>query len=168
MDCTLRGHALRKGRVSLPGQVYLITTVTNDRRPYFRHLRAGLCVVATLIAQSEEGYSKTLAYVVMPDHLHWLMVLEDGSALPEVVSWVKSSSSRRIRALTDGLAGFRWQRGFHDHAIRSNEDLRAAARYVVSNPLRAGLVERIGDYSLWDAAWLNGAAPVRPEGHAVS
>jgi len=28
------------------------------------------------------------------------------------------------------------------------------ARYIVANPLRAGLVERIGDYPLWDATWL--------------
>jgi hypothetical protein len=28
------------------------------------------------------------------------------------------------------------------------------ARYVVANPLRAGLVKRLGDYPLWDAIWL--------------
>ena len=31
---------------------------------------------------------------------------------------------------------------------------RAAARYIVANPLRAGLVKQIGDYPLWDAIWL--------------
>ena len=45
-------------------------------------------------------------------------------------------------------------RGLHDHAVRSDEDFRALARYVVANPLRAGLVSQIGDYPLWDAAWL--------------
>ena len=28
------------------------------------------------------------------------------------------------------------------------------ARYVVANPLRAGLVEKLGDYPLWDAVWV--------------
>jgi len=28
------------------------------------------------------------------------------------------------------------------------------ARYIVANPLRAGLVSRVGDYPLWDACWL--------------
>jgi len=46
-----------------------------------------------------------------------------------------------------------WQDGFHDHAIRKEEDLADIARYVVANPLRAGLVRRIGDYSLWDSIW---------------
>jgi len=47
-----------------------------------------------------------------------------------------------------------WQDGFHDHALRREEDLKATARYIVANPLRAGLVERIGDYPHWDAIWL--------------
>jgi REP element-mobilizing transposase RayT len=47
-----------------------------------------------------------------------------------------------------------WQPGYHDHALRREEDLVATARYLVANPLRAGLVQHIGDYPLWDAVWL--------------
>ncbi|GGY09626.1 hypothetical protein GCM10007160_41190 [Litchfieldella qijiaojingensis] len=47
-----------------------------------------------------------------------------------------------------------WQRGYHDRAIRDEEDIRAVARYIVANPLRAGLVNDIGQYPLWDAKWL--------------
>jgi REP element-mobilizing transposase RayT len=47
-----------------------------------------------------------------------------------------------------------WQPGYHDHAVRQDEDLRAMARYVVANPVRAGLVKDIGDYPHWDAVWL--------------
>ena len=34
------------------------------------------------------------------------------------------------------------------------DDLFAVARYIVANPVRAGLVERIGDYPFWDSAFL--------------
>ena len=34
------------------------------------------------------------------------------------------------------------------------EDIKALSRYIVANPLRAGLVENIGEYSHWDAIWL--------------
>ncbi|MNW20243.1 hypothetical protein D3C71_2205540 [compost metagenome] len=47
-----------------------------------------------------------------------------------------------------------WQKGFHDRALRREEDLLKVARYVVANPLRAGLVEKLGDYPLWDAIWV--------------
>lgn len=53
-----------------------------------------------------------------------------------------------------GRKGAVWQEGYHDHAVRSEEDLRKLARYVVANPVRAGLVERLGNYSLRDACWL--------------
>jgi hypothetical protein len=38
--------------------------------------------------------------------------------------------------------------------LRRQDDVRAVARYIVANPLRAGLVRDIGDYSHWDAVWL--------------
>jgi hypothetical protein len=47
-----------------------------------------------------------------------------------------------------------WQTGYHDHALRREEDIVQVSRYVVANPLRAGLVELLGDYPLWDAAFL--------------
>jgi hypothetical protein len=39
--------------------------------------------------------------------------------------------------------------------VRQDEDLHKMARYIVANPLRANLVERIGNYALWDAVWLD-------------
>jgi len=41
-----------------------------------------------------------------------------------------------------------------DHALRSDEDLRAVARYVIANPVRAGLAQRVGGYPFWDAVWI--------------
>jgi putative transposase len=84
----------------------------------------------------------------MPDHLHWLMQLGPRRSVSQVVGTVKSLSARRL-----GCAAL-WQAGFHDHAMRREENLIGTARYIVANPLRAGLVERIGDYPHWDAVWL--------------
>ncbi len=95
----------------------------------------------------------SFAFVIMPDHLHWLIQLQGNLGLSEIVRRLKGSSARGIN-LKLGRNGAVWQTGFHDHALRKNEDIRDVARYVVANPLRAGLVEKIGDYPLWDAAWL--------------
>lgn len=75
---------LRKGRVSQSGQVYHITTVTQSRAAYFSSLDSGRKVVHQLMALQAEGRAETLCYVLMPDHLHWLMVLHKGK-LSEVV-----------------------------------------------------------------------------------
>lgn len=113
---------------------------------------AGRLLVAELRAVQQLGWASSLAWVVMPDHLHWLVQLETRE-LPVLMRRVKGGSARRLNARL-GWSGRFWQDGFHDRAIRREEDVRAVARYVVANPLRAGLVSRIGDYPLWDAAWL--------------
>jgi putative transposase len=139
-------NRLRRGRVSQTGQIYLVTTVTRDRQPVFADLTAARTLIRTLQTESATGSCSTLAFVVMPDHLHWLLQLHH-ERLPIVVGRIKSLVARR-------LGGRIWQAGFHDRAVRDEEDLYSIARYVVANPLRAGLVEHVGFYPHWDAVWL--------------
>lgn len=141
------GKDLRKGRASLPGQVYHIATITFDRRPVFYDLRSARLLINALREAQARGEATTLAFVVMPDHLHWLMQLEASTSLSDVVGAVKAVTAH-------GMGERIWQSGFHDHALRQKEDLAKLARYIVANPLRAGLVKRVGDYPHWDAAWL--------------
>lgn len=140
-------RALRKGRVSEPGRIYLTTFVTSNRRPVFSDFAQGRLLVGELRAADLDGLSKTWCFCVMPDHCHWLLTLE-GASLSGLIARVKARSAKRIGS------GPLWQAGFHDHALRAEEDLRALARYVVANPLRAGLVTSLGDFPLWDAVWL--------------
>lgn len=143
---------LRKGRFSEHGRTYMITTVVQDRRPIFADWQIGRLLVAELQASEKIGLAQSLAWVVMPDHLHWLVTLQSGD-LPTLIRRVKGHSAISInRAL--GSRGQIWQKGFHDHALRKDEDVQTVARYIVANPLRAGLVEQIGDYPLWNAVWL--------------
>lgn len=144
---------LRKGRVSIPGQIYFITTVTADREPLFRCLYTGRLVVDEMRRSEIEGRLITLAWVLMPDHLHWLVALRDRTELSAAVKMFKASSARRVNDFLQ-RRGSLWQRAYYDHALRRDEDVKKIARYIVANPLRAGLVEHIGDYSLWDAMWL--------------
>jgi REP element-mobilizing transposase RayT len=137
---------LRRGRHSRAQQIYHITTVTLGRYPFFTDLYRGRLLVRQLMQLQAEGIAHTLCFVVMPDHLHWLMVLHKGG-LSDAVRTLKARTAQRSAARL-------WQPNFHDHALRNEEDLRVTARYIVANPIRAGLVSRIGDYPLWDAAWL--------------
>lgn len=148
------GCDLRKGRVSLPGQYYLVTAVTHDRRTIFNSFQAGRVVVREIRHSGNHGWTDTLAFVVMPDHIHWLFSLVEGISLASVVAGMKRHSARQINDLIKCRGMPVWQRGFHDHALRRDEDVIHVARYIVANPLRAGLVSRIGDYPLWDAVWL--------------
>ena len=149
------GHrSLRRGRCSIPGQYYHVITCTAGRRPIFVNLQYGRNVVRSLKRLQDECVSRSLAFVVMPDHVHWLMQLGAAKSLPACVSTMKSFVTRRIMA--DGYpVGSIWQRGFMDRAIRREQDLIRVARYIVANPLRAGIVDDIGQYPLWDSVWMD-------------
>ena len=140
-----RSHALRTGRCSIAGYCYLITAVTALREPWFADYEHAREAARAFYAQSVVRHGQTLAYVVMPDHIHWLLQLE--GELAEAVRIYKALVSRRAGQAV-------WQRGFHDRAVRREEDLLEAARYLVANPLRARLVGKLGEYPYWNAVWL--------------
>ncbi|MNI20592.1 Transposase IS200 like protein [compost metagenome] len=152
MSSSPHGHRLRYGRHSEHGRIYLLTAVTQERRPFFTDFRAGRLLVREFRRAHESGKVTSIAWVVMPDHFHWLVELHSGD-LPKLVQATKARSARAINLDREGPTPV-WQKGYFDRALRWEEDLKAAARYVIANPLRAGLVDKIGDYPLWDAIWL--------------
>ncbi|MGU3305460.1 REP-associated tyrosine transposase [Pseudomonas sp. M5A4_2d] len=145
-------HRLRIGRFSEPNRTYLITTNTHERTPIFSDFHLGRLVVWQLRVAQHQGLANSLAWVIMPDHFHWLLELQKGS-LADLMCQVKSKSTRNVNGVT-GRKGRLWQESFHDRALRKEDDLVKMARYVVANPLREGLVKKIGDYPLWDAIWV--------------
>jgi REP element-mobilizing transposase RayT len=142
---------LRKHRHSEVGNHYLLTAVTQDRTPVFRDFLAARICINALRLQHHQGLVNSLAFVVMPDHFHWLVELCQGE-LPGLLKAVKGRVARLVN-LREGRTGNLWQDGYHEHAIRRDEDLRGAAGYLVANPLRAGLVENLYDYPHWDMEW---------------
>ena len=59
-----------------------------------------------------------------------------------------------------GRRGAVWASGFHDRALRQDDDVRRAARYLIENPVRAGLAPCVGMYPFWNALWLSDASPL--------
>ena len=145
---------LRNGRHSAAGQIYLITSVTRARRPVFDHLACARVVVRSLVHADRAGWSRTFAYVLMPDHLHWLFELGEGKTLDGLMCSVNGFTSRAL-AKNHGVRTPLWQDGYHDRALRESEDVRTVSRYIVANPLRANLCDDIGAYPHWDAVWMD-------------
>ena len=148
------GHqSLRKARVSLPNHAYLITTTTINREPFFNDFYAACAAARCFETPKIWGDAKLLAWVLMPDHVHWLIQLGQHDDLSPVVNRLKSFSARIINRVLN-REGKLWAAAYHDHALRAEDDLKAVARYIVVNPLRANLVKHIADYPFWNAVWL--------------
>lgn len=146
-----RSSDLRIGRYSECGRIYFVTMCCYKRRSLFHVLSTGRIVIAAM--QAVQPQAQTLSFVVMPDHVHWLMQLQDDGNLSVCVQKMKSRAARWVHEQTDYKEKI-WNRGFYDRAVRTSDNLKAIARYIVLNPVRAGLVPRVGDYPLWDAVWL--------------
>ncbi|WEL56141.1 transposase [Pseudomonas kermanshahensis] len=145
-------HRLRRGRVSEPGRLYLLTTTTRNRQPLFKDLRFARTVIQQLRISEECKACRSLAWVLMPDHLHWLIELGQ-SSLGELMCGFKSRSTCELYKVGAEKRHV-WQTSFHDRALRREEDVKAVARYIIANPIRAGLVQRAGQYPHWDCVWL--------------
>ncbi len=90
--------------------------------------------------------------VVMPNHVHALIVPKDGFELQRLLHSVKRHSSREINKRT-GEQGTLWQRDSYDHIVRNEQELRAFRRYIGKNAAAAGLKIEEGAYHR--AAWLD-------------
>lgn len=135
--------------IRLPPQAYRngdpfhINVCTVDRRPVFRDSRLAVMVVRRLNPQLREYGGPILAYCLMYEHLHVELVAD-----PDLVLWVRLfKSATAAQAARLGLLGQLWQRRFHDRCLaRTDETLADVARYIIENPVRAGLVQRAQDW----------------------
>jgi putative transposase len=149
-----KGHgALRKGRYSQANQIYHVTFTTYLRKPVFSDFTAAKIVCRTITDSGILKGNELLAWTLMPDHIHLLFQLSEQDKISDFSRRIKSSSSLMVnRSL--GCSGKLWASGYYDHAIRNDEDLLAVARYIVANPLRAGICRKVSEYPYWNAKWL--------------
>jgi putative transposase len=144
-------RSLRKGRVSIGSQPYLVTTTVHERRPLLRIEDAARLVLSSLQWLAAEKRMDLSAAVIMPDHIHFVLSLRIGS-LAQLVHSFKSFTANKINSLL-GRSGRFWQSQYHDHAIRKDEVFNDVVLYLLNNPVRAGLVKDFHDWPFWYCRW---------------
>jgi putative transposase len=140
MTAENRKQRLRRlDRVFVRTPIYFITTCTDNRR----QILASESIHQTFINFAKEGSRRGAwlgAYVLMPDHLHAFVALDDQKI--ELAAWMKSLKNTLSKTLRfNGIAAPHWQKDFFDHVLRSEESYEEKWRYVRENPVRAGLVK---------------------------
>jgi REP element-mobilizing transposase RayT len=138
-------HQLRKGRVSQPGQIYLVTFCTHARKPIFRDHVIATDAVAALLEPRHWADAHLMTWVLMPDHWHGLIQLESDIALSQVIGRLKGASARTLGLRHPHIRPV-WQDSFHDRALRAEEDLPTVAHYILNNPVRTGLADTADAY----------------------
>ena len=89
------------------------------------------------------------AAVVMPNHVHLVVsAMFDGDvpfSMSEITQAIKGAGAHRVNRML-GRNGPLWQTETFDHCIRTEESFEQKIAYVISNPVRAGIVSRPREY----------------------
>ncbi len=130
-------------RYYIPDAINFITLVTNGRRPYLKS-DPDLSLFSDTLQKVQQIHPFILlAYVYLPDHLHLLMKVQhpNGNFSPIIQSlkWNFTLNYKKTHQLTGSVS--LWQRGFWDHVIRDEQDLKNHIDYIHWNPMKHGLVE---------------------------
>jgi putative transposase len=109
-------------------------------------------VVETIVAgEQERGFYELPAWVVMPNHVHLLILPK--VAVAEITRWLKGSTARRANQLLGQTGLPFWQDESYDHWVRNPKEFNRIIGYIEENPVSAGLV---GSIELWpwsSAVW---------------
>ena len=114
------------------------TAAVEGRRPLFRDAGVVEAMLPVLAAETVRRECLVGIYCFMPDHLHLILCGQsDRADAKAAMDAFKTQTGRWLGANRPGAC---WQDGYHDHVIRKGDDWRRQVRYVVLNPVRAGLV----------------------------
>ena len=127
--------------------VYLLTICTENRANLFGVVEARPDMPVTVLSPLGELVQQAIldievyynnasieTYSILPNHLHILLRLDatDEPNAPSVSRIVKNMKEHVTRVYGKSV----WQKGFHDHVIRSESEYQNAWNYVTFNPAK--------------------------------
>ena len=157
-----------------PGQIHFLTFSCFRQNPFFKSNRAKQWLVEALVTAREKHHFALIAYVIMPEHAHFLiqpLLREYDTAA--ILKSIKQSVSRKakrfleekdsawlgkltVRRGTRDVFHF-WQAGpGYDRNIRDDEELLEKMQYIHNNPVKRGLVAVPEDWDWSSAGWYLG------------
>ncbi len=136
-------------RYYIPNAIVFITCVTHDRLPYLRELSNVELLFNTMRSVQVIHPFRLLAYVILPDHFHWLMyVSPDHDTFSSILHSVKRNFTLNYKEVHQIDVAFNvWQARFWDHVIRDECDFKNHFDYIHWNPVKHRLVERPEDWT---------------------
>ena len=157
-DPTKGRTALRRGRVSIPNAEYFLTVCTDARRPGLTKPMVATVILAGMRAMEADSTWQLRCAVVMPDHIHLLIILRERLTLGKSIARLKSETSSALASVGSALD---WERDFYDHHVRPDDDHLALFLYIFLNPYRANLCPRDERWPWYfcrdeDWAWFHG------------
>ena len=126
-------------------QPVFFTLATERRRPFLTRDGVPETVLHIFAEQAILHSCALIAWCVMPDHVHLLAcVVEQGGSVKAYIDSAKALSGHALTGL--GLSAPIWQRSYFDRHARAQDDVAEIVRYILQNPVEAGLCDDADDW----------------------
>ena len=139
----------RLARITVPRIPYHVTQRGNRRQPVFFSDDDYRTYLQVLKQQSVRWSLRVLAYCLMTNHVHLIVVPQREESLTRAIAETHRRYTRSVN-FREGWRGYLWQGRFASVPL-DEPYLYAAMRYVERNPVEAGLVRQAADYP-WSSA----------------
>jgi putative transposase len=135
-----RSVRLKNFRYDAPGVVYHVIIGSRNKVTLFVNEVANKQVLDIVETACSVHKYELLAFCLMPDHLH--LLVQSQAVATDLRSFVRAMKSFCTRSVGRKI----WQTGFYEHVMRTSEDVKKTAEYIINNPVRKKLVKRAEDY----------------------
>lgn len=124
-------------RLNLENYPSFITTNTFNNYPLFIDLNSANALISCIYFGRTKNWFDLITFVVMPDHLHLIIVPKEKN-ISQAMHSIKSFSSKEINRINQ-KSGQVWQSSFRDFTIYTEKLLLEKVTYIHNNPVRKGL-----------------------------
>jgi len=120
---------------------YFITTATCKKKRIFANKRKAEILKDVIYNFRNQKRYLLLSFVIMPDHLHLLLVPHKNYDISKIMHTIKRGSARLINKEFNS-SGKIWEPRFFDRVARKEEELMNDLKYIHFNPVKEGLASK--------------------------
>lgn len=120
------------------------TLCIKNRKELFTDEKLFLLFESMLLNELATSNCCVYVYLFMPDHIH--IILSGKTEESDIKKCLDRFKQKTGFWLYKNKASCKWQKDYYDHVLRKEEDLETVIKYILNNPLRAGIVENWKQY----------------------
>lgn len=124
-------------------KTYFVTASAYVHQNLFQRSESADLLLATIIRNRDKGEFFLHEFVIMPNHMHLLLTVDDDHAIGRAVQLIKGGFSHAVGPFKVKAV---WQPSYYEHRVRDEVEYDRIRRYIHENPVRRHLVAAAEDY----------------------
>jgi len=134
-------------------RIVSFTICIKDKKKVFVNGKIFIVFEKILLEELKNYNCSALIYLFMPDHAH--LTLTGDKSNSDIKKCLDMFKQKTGYWLSKNYPDVKWQKDYYDHILRSKENLDIHIKYILNNPVRAGLVEFWKQYSFKNSTIYN-------------